>query len=234
MYFWYLMVVVSSLFENFAGVPFSKQWTIRVSRAPSGLRISEDAPVVTANAVAQSQSLLHLGGMTSSIDALTAQRSNSSSNNGVPKRRPVPSETALLGVEDPPMPPLEMENSLHKTNTIFSQRTDSGLAPGQRNDSNTLYPFSNIASDVQTADLLQDLDTGYNTTGRVHMDPNEPWSLPRVPFYVIISLEDITKRHAVLRVISKAISVGVFAAGTATFASATLITISVALTVLCM
>jgi hypothetical protein len=46
MYFWYILVAFSSLLENYAAVPFSQQWTMRVSRAPSTIEISEDAPRV--------------------------------------------------------------------------------------------------------------------------------------------------------------------------------------------
>lgn len=45
MLFWYSMVAISSILENIAGVPFTHQWTLRVSRAPK-LRISDDAPSV--------------------------------------------------------------------------------------------------------------------------------------------------------------------------------------------
>lgn len=45
MWLWYLTVAVSSMVENCAGVPFTHQWTLRVSRAPR-VRISEDAPIV--------------------------------------------------------------------------------------------------------------------------------------------------------------------------------------------
>lgn len=38
-------MVISSLLENVAGVPFTRQWTVRVSRAPK-VRISDDAPWV--------------------------------------------------------------------------------------------------------------------------------------------------------------------------------------------
>lgn len=82
--------------------------------------------------------------------------------------------------------------------------------------------------------MLDALESGLNCKGQVVSDQNEPWSSSRVPFYVIISLEGVSGSHAVLRVVSKAISVGVFAAGTAMFASVQLITISVALTVLCL
>src|SRR6266487_3790617 len=45
MYFWFAIVAASSLLDNLAGVPFSHQWTIRVSRAPN-IQIDEDAPWV--------------------------------------------------------------------------------------------------------------------------------------------------------------------------------------------
>jgi hypothetical protein len=43
MFFWFGIVAMSSLMENLAGVPFSRQWTIRVSRAPR-IEIDEGAP----------------------------------------------------------------------------------------------------------------------------------------------------------------------------------------------
>jgi hypothetical protein len=91
----------------------------------------------------------------------------------------------------------------------------------------SFLPVSRTASE-----LLENLEAGYNITGRIFIDTVEPWTAPRVPFYVIVSLEGITPSHATLRVVSKAISVGVFVAGTAAFASVTMVTISVALTVL--
>lgn len=87
----------------------------------------------------------------------------------------------------------------------------------------------------RTTKLLEVLNgQGINTTGRITMSRDQAWSASRHSFYVIISVAEIGHGHATLRVISKAISVGVFAAETVTFASATLITISVALTTLCL
>lgn len=43
MFFWYGCVAFASLLENFAGVPFTRQWKLRVSRAPK-VEISPDAP----------------------------------------------------------------------------------------------------------------------------------------------------------------------------------------------
>ena len=45
MWLWYLLLAASSILENIASVPFTQQWTLRVSRAPK-VRISEDAPLV--------------------------------------------------------------------------------------------------------------------------------------------------------------------------------------------
>ena len=205
MYFWYATVVLSSLLENYAGVPFSKQWTVRVSRAPK-VRISEDAPLI-AQTVTE--------GMLDSESLL--QETPQSGSKSVPGQGTT--STHMDGYVNIPRKPVG---------------TDAIITPlgGLERSSSNLGGVAPLRT--TPTDLLRDLDMGYNTTGRVIMDPNEPWSAPRVPFYVIISLEGITTPHAVLRVISKAISVGVFAAGTATFASATLITISVALTVLCL
>ena len=45
MWLWYLTVAASSVLENLAGVPFTDQWTLRVSHAPR-IRVSDDAPLV--------------------------------------------------------------------------------------------------------------------------------------------------------------------------------------------
>ena len=50
MFIWYLLVAISSILENYTGVPFSHQWTLRVSRAPK-IRISKDAPLVRCTPV---------------------------------------------------------------------------------------------------------------------------------------------------------------------------------------
>lgn len=95
-------------------------------------------------------------------------------------------------------------------------------------------PFVQRTASGRSTEILDALEAGFNCRGQVVRDSSEPWSSSRVPFYVIISLEGVSGSHAVLRVVSKAISVGVYAAGTAMFASAQLITISVALTILCL
>ncbi|KAI9765619.1 MAG: hypothetical protein M1839_005413 [Geoglossum umbratile] len=189
MLFWYLTVAISSVLENIAGVPFTKQWTLRISKAPD-VRISEDAPIVA-----------HCAGK-------DMKGKNSISH---------PTITHTL-------PPIDI--SPHSDNQFTETKSSAYATVTDTTVSSTL-------SSTPRA-ILSNLEAGYNTTGRVIIDRSKPWSASRVPFYVIISLEGISHPHATFRVISKAISVGVYAAGTATFASATLITISVALTVLCL
>ncbi|KAH0556910.1 hypothetical protein GP486_005299 [Trichoglossum hirsutum] len=181
--FWYTTVAISSILENVAGVPFTRQWTLRISKAPKNIHISEDAPVVAS--------------------CITKATKTTDST-----KRPIVTTTPNPNFADPnPLSPDTVAKTAISTPLLVSQ------------------PHS---------DLLINLKAGYNTTGRVVMDPNKPWSASRAAFYVIISVEGISTPHAILRVISKAISVGVFAAGTATFASATFISVSVALTMLCM
>jgi hypothetical protein len=193
MLFWYLTVAISSILENIAGVPFTRQWTLRISKAPN-IRISEDAPVVAPN-------------ITKAIKT----------NNSV--KNPIVTTTISSSTDA-----ISHSNAdcIAETNPLsHSIMTETATS--------TLLTVSRSHTDI-----LTNLKTGYNTTGRVIMEPNEPWSASRVPFYVIISLEGISTSHATFRVISKALSVGVYAAGTATFASATFITISIALTTLCL
>ncbi|KAI1343875.1 hypothetical protein F5Y15DRAFT_180729 [Xylariaceae sp. FL0016] len=58
-------------------------------------------------------------------------------------------------------------------------------------------------------------------------------SYPRTCFHVVISVHRISKPHAFLQVVAKACSVAVFAFGTAIFASASLMSISITLMLLC-
>lgn len=48
MWFWYFLVVIASMIENFVGVPFTNNWTLRIAKSPHNVQISEDAPVVQA------------------------------------------------------------------------------------------------------------------------------------------------------------------------------------------
>ena len=48
MHLWYLLVVVTSVMENLAAMPFRQTWSMRVSKAPSNVVVSPEAPDVTA------------------------------------------------------------------------------------------------------------------------------------------------------------------------------------------
>lgn len=140
MYFWYFIVAIASLLENFSGVPFTRQWTLRISRAPAGLELAPDLPRVFPD-----------------------QAEN------------------LLGADAAAMKTLKRGLNVH---------------------SNVVLPRTS--------------------------------SQNRNAFYVVISERGVRSWHAALRVLSKAVSVGVFAVGTATFASAQFISITIALMTLCL
>ncbi|KAF3480427.1 uncharacterized protein GIQ15_05774 [Arthroderma uncinatum] len=189
---WYMVVALSSLFANFAGIPFTRQWTIRVSKAPGSIRISDDAPALfpLEKTTADTQ------GEGSEVVAKAKQA-----------MRPLWSVT---------------HQDSHDTSSTAATMEDPKL-------------FQRPPLITRQSRLLDNLGRhGFNTVGYVTMDPSQPFAVPRQAFMVIISVSGTSHGHAALRVISKAISVGVFAAGTATFASSTLITISVALTTLCL
>ncbi|KAF2690385.1 hypothetical protein K458DRAFT_399702 [Lentithecium fluviatile CBS 122367] len=171
MYLWYLMVAISSLLENFAGVPFTKQWTMRVSKTPKTVEISKDAPII-----AGTMYVTNIEGHNTSNDVaktnqevLGMARGNSGSDNEI-------------GTVD------------------FSSQL--GLRP----------------QEYRTAKPLEDLNgPGTNITGKITMS-NKRYSTPlHSTTYVINSVAKTGHGHATLSVISKAISVGVFAAGTAKF-----------------
>lgn len=46
MYFWFFLVTVTSVFENLVADPFTKNYTMRVCKAPNNVRISDSAPTV--------------------------------------------------------------------------------------------------------------------------------------------------------------------------------------------
>lgn len=127
-----MLVIITSFMENWASSPFSDSWTMRVSKAPRAIRISEDAPVVQAS---------------------------------------------------------------------------------------------------HDRDVLDSLNRGYNVEGRVIID-TEPHMKDRSCFYVVVSKEGVKPFHAVMRIVAKSSSIAVFAFGTALFASAQLMSISIVLMVL--
>lgn len=50
MYFWFSLVIITSLIDNIASVPFTDSWTMRISKAPTTISISEEAPLVQGQA----------------------------------------------------------------------------------------------------------------------------------------------------------------------------------------
>ena len=81
-------------------------------------------------------------------------------------------------------------------------------------------------------DVLATLKAGFNATSVVHISNEKPFTKRNSCFYVVISQEGVEATHATFRVLSKACNVAVFAFGTTLFASATLVSVSVALMVL--
>lgn len=47
MYFWYLLVSAVSIFDNLVAAPFTRSWTIRVSRKPTGILLDDTVPKIT-------------------------------------------------------------------------------------------------------------------------------------------------------------------------------------------
>lgn len=185
---WYLILAVSSLLENCALVPFSRQWTMRVSMAPAGIEISENASMAfpPLHAVRKPPYAASGGGM------------------------PEPSDIEMTLLQE----------------TSTTERSERSVVDVYR-DFNPNTPAH------QRSNFLQNLQKyGLNTTGRMYMNPNQPWASSHHSFLVIISVSSISRGRAALRVFSKAWAVGCFAAGTAAFASTSLITITVAMTVI--
>ncbi|KAI0859505.1 hypothetical protein F4860DRAFT_515718 [Xylaria cubensis] len=173
---WYFGIAVTSLLENAVLVPFSKQWTIRVSQAPASLKISDNAPTI------------------------------------IPVR----------------------PKSQHNSNVSdWDVATPAGLehvsASGSQNNIADEYGSYPAHLTRQRSELLHKLEKyGYNTVGQIHSDPNQPWASNCYAFMVVISVSETTRSKAILRVLSKLVSIGVFVAGTAAFASTTLVAVSVA------
>jgi hypothetical protein len=77
--------------------------------------------------------------------------------------------------------------------------------------------------------ILDGLDKGYSNNARIRMDLSDSYSQADDAFYVLLSVMGVEPLHAGLRIISKILSIGVFAVSTGLFASAALITIIEAL-----
>jgi len=138
MFFWYALVIATSVFDNIVAAPFTSSWTIRVAKAPTRIMVD------------QTQS--HI--------------------------------------------------------TQFDH---------------TRWPT-----------IIDRLKAGVNIKHRVTIADTDPSIYSRTCFYVVISVQGISSFHAFLQVISRLCSVAVFAFGTALFASATLMSITAALMLLCL
>ncbi|KAH8796380.1 hypothetical protein BGZ57DRAFT_998130 [Hyaloscypha finlandica] len=187
MFFWFGIVAMSSLMENLAGVPFSRQWTIRVSRAPR-IEIDEGAPWAieppqenyappTVSSPLVGKPLNYSGD--EDIGVTTTERITTFATS---------SRTSSYNIERKPLP-------------------------------------SQLSPDYQPVDILEGLEKGYNTVGRIVLDRTKPWSASNDAFYVLLSVKGVSHAHAIFRVFSKFISICVFATGTCLFASSTLVTI---------
>jgi hypothetical protein len=205
--------------ENFVLVPFNKQWTLRISKAPNTLEISEDAPVVTP-LMRTDSSQLNIDAPGPRVETTPRLKDNNTLlMRAQGDTRPFQFERASTSESqgDPRAFPFERRNT--DTQKSIADEYRSYITPPTRRRSEFLYNLEKH---------------GYNTVGQIYMDPGKPWASSRHSFMVVISISRVTHFKATLRVISKAISVGVFAAGTAAFASASLVTISVAVTTLCL
>jgi len=80
-------------------------------------------------------------------------------------------------------------------------------------------------------DVLTALERGFNTESHV-VWWDDPSAQQKTCFYVIVSKEGISTLHAVMKMLSKGASLAVYAFGTAIFAAAQLMSISVALMIL--
>ncbi|KAJ8127071.1 hypothetical protein O1611_g6566 [Lasiodiplodia mahajangana] len=190
---WYAGVAISSLVANAALVPFGKQWTMRVWKAPTTIEISNDAPTISS----------------------LARPQGSPNSNGTDDEAPIDWNSATpagLQGDARPFQFKHTESSLSHATVVDEYRT--------------YQPEDNTR---RKSVWLHNLKRhGYNTQGQVYMNPNEAWASSRHPFMVIISIPEVTKLKATVRVLSKLVSVAVFVTGTAAFASTTLIAISVA------
>ncbi|KAI0189298.1 hypothetical protein EV127DRAFT_481833 [Xylaria flabelliformis] len=148
---WYFGIAATSLLENAVLVPFSKQWTIRVSQAPASLKISDNAPTIISV-------------------------------------RP---------------------KSQHNSNVSdWDVTTPAGL------------------EHVSTSGSQNNIADEYGSYP-AHLTRQRSELLHKLEKYVI-SVSETTQSKAILRMLSKLVSIRVFVAGTAAFASTTLVAVSVA------
>ena len=73
MWFWYFLVVIASIIENFVGVPFTNNWTIRIAKAPHNVEVSQDAPKVQARDGKDVLDVLKVGFNSTSVVKISGQ-----------------------------------------------------------------------------------------------------------------------------------------------------------------
>jgi hypothetical protein len=197
MWSWYVCVAISSIIDSIAGVPFTKQWTVRVSRAPK-IEVSDDAPWVIPDP---------------EHPAATTPRRTSYKNPSV-------SEDPVLETSEG----FELQPNRHTSNF-------GGSFNGYSNPRYTSVSQQYRQPFIPRGSIIEGLQKGYNTTGRIVLQSNKGWSAANDAFYVIIGVRGVSNAHAILRIFSKVLSIGVYTVGTAMFASSTLTTILVAVVV---
>ncbi|ORY03235.1 hypothetical protein BCR34DRAFT_434838, partial [Clohesyomyces aquaticus] len=94
-----------------------------------------------------------------------------------------------------------------------------------------LTPF---VEDRRFPTIIDRLKAGINLRHHITIADGDPTAYSRTCFYVVISVQGISSRHALMQMLSRISSVAMFAFGTALFASATLMSISAALMLLCL
>jgi hypothetical protein len=197
MWSWYVCVAISSIIDSIAGVPFTKQWTVRVSRAPK-IGISDDAPWVIPDP---------------EHPAATTPRRTS-------YKYPSVSEDPVLETSEGfELQPNRLTSGFGGSFNGYSNPRYTSVSQQYR------QPF------IPRGSIIEGLQKGYNTTGRIVLQSNKGWSAANDAFYVIIGVRGVSNAHAILRIFSKVLSIGVYTVGTAMFASSALTTILVAVVV---
>ena len=199
MFVWYTVVCFSSVLENFAGVPFTHTWTIRAWRAPA-VEIDEDAPWVIRRTVENRRGVGHL-----------PPASDPDVEQDPPQMAGHQSLMSACG------------GGANTDRRVWTSASSDSLTQGGPRRDRRHTQFDGFTDD--SASLLDRLESGFSVKGAVRMDPTRAWTQADDAFYVLLSVKGISHGHATLRVVSKIVSIGIFAFGTGVFASATLITI---------
>lgn len=216
MFIWYICVATSSLLENIAGVPFTKQWTVRVSRAPK-VNISDDTPFLLAPQI-DAQHDFEMQPLSRDLSP-----GSSSVSPSMTRRDTLTSFATPASSTDAKLIPSADDIAIQTRPLLASSAPSASCVHHQP----ARVPHDNTRP---ATDILTRLEHGIATRGQIAIDANEPWSAGTDTLYVIISVTGTSHMHATLRVFSKFFAIGVFTFGTALFASTTLITILTSMT----